>query len=800
MSKIDPRLKFLKAQKEDADLVALESDGRFGLQMEAVPAPRVRVLAQISGDPAAAEKKGLEISSIAGDVVAGMIDLDKVSDLARIGSVARIESSRPLTRELDVSLSEVRANLVHTGPPGHRGTGVIIGIIDTGIDWQHQSFRRQDGKSRILRIWDQSLNLQGTEHRPPGFTYGVEYTNTDIDAAISSANPLQVVRHQDRDPDAGHGTHVAGIAAGDGSIAGNGQPAFTYVGVAPEADIILVANSVTTEALGDSASTLDAVAYIFNVAATLNRPAVINLSQGDNLGPHDGTSLLERGIDNLLGAQGRAFVKSAGNEGSHNRHASGTVTAGATQQVRFNIPTGDTSPDTIDIWYPGADRFAFTITPPGGNASATVNPGSTRTFNLPNGNSVFVDSVLNDPNNNDNRIYVQLSAGTAGAIQTGNWTMNLTGVTVTNGNFHAWAERGGAVPRFLAPHLNNACTISIPGTAREVITAGSYVTKGTGVGSASSFSSRGPTRDGRNAPTIAAPGEQVMSTRAQGISFGTDQYHLLAGTSMSAPHVTGTIALMLQANPNMTQAAIRDCLTRNARTDAFTGATPNTTWGAGKLDTKAAFDCASPPKLKIADEPIPTIKFRDEPEPTLKFRDEPEPTLKFRDEPEPTLKFRDEPEPTLKFRDEPQPTLKFRDEPGPTLKFSDEPGTLPTIDRVKSPDRDKRPDLDTMKRPGTDVTRPPVSPERPGESAPFALATPHHSMAWTRSYPEAFAAMLEEYEGRLAEYERALADADAMFQQGQLTSEELQQADALYQEYMIVLAEYQSLSQSGQAE
>ena len=311
---------------------------------------------------------------------------------------------------------------------------------------------------------------------------------------------------------------------------------------------------------------------------------------------------------------------------------------------------------------------------------------------------MFVDSVLNDPNNHDNRIYVQLSPGTASVIQSGNWTINLTGTTVTNGRFHAWIERGHRVPQFLAPHVNSELTISVPGTATKVITATSYVTKGTGVGSISSFSSRGPTHDGRAAPTIAAPGQSIMSVRAQGILDGSDQYHLLDGTSMSAPHVTGVVALMLQVNPTMTQDQIRACLTGTARADAFTGAVPNTTWGAGKLDAKAAFDSAAPlPTMKAVDE-LPTIKIKDELPtmkavdelPTIKIKDE-LPTIKITDE-LPTIKFRDEPEPTSRVTDEPRPTLRFADEL-PTLRITDEPVTLPATDLVKRPGLEKPPRL-----------------------------------------------------------------------------------------------------------
>lgn len=602
MEKIDPALRFLGDQTK-TELRTLAEEAEFQIVAEPRQQPKTSVLVEFEGDLSEIESAGLEVRAVAGDVVTGEIALSKIDALAELDGVVRVEVSRALYAELDLALPESGADIVHTGPPGHRGAGVIVGIIDSGIDFTHQAFRRSDGTSRVLAIWDQGLAPQGAEASPAAFGYGVEYRQAAIDTALVAPNPFAVVRHQDQQipGDGFHGTHVAGIAAGDGSVAGQGRPAFTFVGVAPEADIVVVANTrgaATGErGLGDSADTLDAVRYIFDLAASLGRPAVINQSQGDNVGAHDGTSVLERGIDNLLGGTGRAMVKSAGNEGARNRHASGTVPATGTQQVPFNVPPNRAFPVTLDLWYDGAERIDFAVTPPGGGASGFVAPGSTTTLNLPNGNRVFVASDLNDPANNDNRIFAVITRGTAAAIQAGTWSFTLRGTTVVSGQWDAWIQRGDPSPQFLAPFRNPARTISVPGTSGEVITAASYVSRGAGLGSISTFSSLGPTRDGRAAPTVAAPGQTLMAPQPG--STG-DPYGLMQGTSMAAPVVTGTAALMLQRNPALTQAQIKSCLESTARSDAFTGTTPNNAWGAGKLDADQAFACARP-------RPIPTI-------------------------------------------------------------------------------------------------------------------------------------------------------------------------------------------------
>lgn len=588
--KLDPQLRFIQ-EAGKKELGNLAETRRFGL-MAGAAQPRTSVLVRFDGeDPATLEAAGLEIGAVAGDVVSGSIDVAELRALSDVDGVTVVEGARPMARELDLAVVDSRANQVHSGPPGLRGTGVVVGVVDTGIDWRHESFRRPDGTSRILFIWDQFLTPAAGESSPAGFAYGVEYSKVQIDGALAGTG---TVRHDDGDAGAGHGTHVAGIAAGDGSAPGGpgNPPAGTFVGVAPEADLIVVANQGGAPGLGDSARTLDAISYIFQRAAALNRPVVVNLSQGDNLGPHDGTSLLERGIDNLLGGPGRAMVKSAGNAAADRIHAEGTVTAGTPQVVQFVIGAGDNSPETIDIWYEGGDRFDFRITEPGGPTSATVSPGGSTTLTLSNGNRVFVDSRTADPNNGDNRIFLTISPGTAATLEAGTWSFTLTGTTVVNGRFDAWIQRGPRIAAFTAPHESSARTISTPGTAKKVITAASHITRGAGVGGISAFSSRGPTRDGRAAPDVSAPGQLIVSARAS--TLGGDTYHALAGTSMASPHVAGAAALMLQADPNLTQQKIKDCLRTTARVDAFTGVTPNTTWGGGKLDVQAACNCAAP--------------------------------------------------------------------------------------------------------------------------------------------------------------------------------------------------------------
>ncbi len=621
-NKIDPQLAMLveTAASNSEAMGELAESGFFGIETRAgekragrrgaATVDEVLVLVQSSGEADDLRSAGMTVRSEAGDVYTGTVPIDKIADLAATDGVELVESAREMYGELDLAIVDSRVNLVHQGPPGRRGAGVIVGVVDSGIDFTHPSFRREDGASRILFIWDQTLTRQGSEVQPAGFGYGVQYNNNQLNAALGAANPFATVRHRD-DPNAGgHGTHVAGIAAGDGSAAGQGRPAFTFIGVAPEADLIVVkVGGSGAEGLGTSANALDAVNYCFQRAQALGRPIVVNMSLGDNLGPHDGTSLLERGLDNLLGGQGRAFVKSAGNVGNARHHAGGSVATGATVNVGFLEPEGNNTPDQLDFWYRGGDTFRASVVDSAGNATGWVNVGNATTFTLAGGNTVRIDHRNNDAFNGDKRIFITIQRGTATQIRPGNWSVRLRSVTSpAGGRFDGWIQRHNTLnqrPTFNAPFESNDRTISTPGTARNVITAANYITRGAGVGSLSASSSRGPTRDGRAAPTIAAPGSSIISAKFE--PGAGDAYVGMSGTSMAAPHIAGVIALMLQRDPTKTQQQLRDCLTSTARADGFTGPTPNTAWGAGKVDAQAALGCRAGPIRSVPVSACPVL-------------------------------------------------------------------------------------------------------------------------------------------------------------------------------------------------
>jgi len=473
------------------------------------------------------------------------------------------------------------------------GSGALIGIIDSGFDLTHPGFLDAQGKTRILAAWDQ-VNLGSSAGPPPSaFGYGVEYTGAMIDEHVAAQRTIIVKNHERA---GAHGTYVAGIAAG------NGTPDGLYKGIAPGADLILVTyrNDVP---IGGSPYVCDAIEYIRKLSRALGRPVVINLSQGDNLGSHDGMSRLERAIDQVI-EEGRVLVVvSAGNErgGPASHHAQGKVEQGSELVLTFALAESAdhaVNGDAIELWYSGSDRFAIALQTPGGKRSDFIEPNEGVLLEFPAGNRAHVHSQTSHPTNGDNCIRIVLERGEK--WDTGLWQIILRGDKVKHGDFDAWADRPNAVTVIdFRSHQCDASTITLPGNSRRAITVGAFISRPSPgdenyevKGNFASGSSIGPTRDGRIKPDLTAPGTLVMAPRIcrNGHSI---HYDPMSGTSMAAPHVTGVVALLWSLWPELAADQIRDALLSTARNDSFTGVTPNTNWGQGKLDAREAYESLS---------------------------------------------------------------------------------------------------------------------------------------------------------------------------------------------------------------
>ena len=567
-------------------------------------------------DPEILREKGIHVRTIAGDIVTATVSPSHIEAISGLSSVFRIEAAAVCKPMLDESIPEMRVNLIQDGAFGHDFSGheVIVGIYDSGIDWSHPDFIDDAGNSRILYLWDQTEN---SGNPPLGYLYGSQYTREDINDEIDGS-PVGVVQGKDF---WGHGSHVAGIAAGNGRATGNGLPSDVYIGVAPGADLIIVKG-------GDDFfmedRIIDGIDYIFRKAESLNpsRPVVINLSVGgSHLGPHDATSGYERAIDNLLlGTTGRAIVIAAGNDGDDPVHFGKAFTIGlgrdtltVTFSVDANVP-GVEDFVSFDVWYPvGADLEVTVITP----ADTSLGPiGSDHSETWETGEGKII--VDNANRVNDNReLFITLRDVRSNEVvvdnlNTGSWKLLFAGLLYADstGKFDGWLYES-SMGAHIVDGWDATTLLAEPGNSRLSITVGSYTSRtewpslhtnpwgpgGLALGALSPFSSPGPTRDERQKPDIVAPGEYILSSLSSDIPTppiehitATDGVHwAMKGTSMSAPHVTGLVALMFEADPGLSASEIKRDLIFSARKDEWTG---DEVWnqyrGYGKVDALEA--------------------------------------------------------------------------------------------------------------------------------------------------------------------------------------------------------------------
>mgnify|MGYP005836617065 CR=1 FL=1 len=537
---------------------------------------------------------GAELVATAGEITVARVTLAQLRLLAQNPDVIYIEAAHRLAPGLDKSVPAIGVDRLRQGEPALRGRGVLIGAVDTGIDYEHLDFRFDadgDGfeeSSRIAYIWDQ------TETGPWGdraaVPFGTEYTRREIEADLAPVPRLgeRMVRERD---EVGHGTHVLGIAVGDGSSSTAG-----YVGLAPEAELIVVKTSFYTS------DVVSGVAYIFDRAAELGRPCVVNLSLGGHFGPHDGTSNFDLALEGLLGP-GRIIVTSAGNEGDEPIHIGGKLArSGSSAQFSF-IPAEETV--YLNIWYSGAAEFELELGAPvsGGLVQVVAAGPGEMVVRETAGGRVSIDNASGgpDPNNGDKEIGVLLENVALGQP----WSVRLI-ARAGSGRFDGWPGLA-SMGEFLQG--DSAMTISEPGNGRRIVTVGAYTTRvewqsqdgneyhfrgASPVGQLAPFSSHGPTRDGRQKPDLAAPGTAIAAPLASGSELSgipelvlPDRAHVIfQGTSMAAPHAAGTVALMLQTYPGLEPGEAARKLRETAVRDSLTGANPGELWGFGKLNAE----------------------------------------------------------------------------------------------------------------------------------------------------------------------------------------------------------------------
>ncbi|TAL60143.1 MAG: T9SS type A sorting domain-containing protein, partial [Bacteroidetes bacterium] len=582
----------------------------------------------------------IKINTKVKDIWSAQVPIQSLKPLVSLPGIIYVEAGGKVKKNLDQARIDTRVDLVNNGfqlPMPYNGQGVIIGDIDIGFDFTHPVFKDQTGNNlRISRVWNQNDNT-GTP--PVGFTYGVEYSGTAMLLTTGTDSTY-----------GSHGTHVMGIAAGSGYGSNN-----LYRGVASEAEIVMV--SYPEYAISLSAwesSVVDGLAYVFNYANSQNKPAVVNMSIGTLRGPRDGNSLFELSLDNLIKDK-NILVASAGNSGDSKMHVEKTINlATDTLKTLFRFDYGT----TIEIWgdYNQTLTLIVSVYDTIGNIVASTplyysanNPSAQISFPVnilgqQDTVDIYVTGESLSPMNNRPNFYVEVESR---KFNTYYASISVMGAS---GQVHAWNGYEYFYDRIQNQTVISGAiqgdgnyTIGAPGSAKKAITVGAYTTKNNYVnlnsqsmtidyyaplGQISPFSSKGPTLDERVKPDITAPGNEVVSgvsrfdvwsawsanssnVTAQYIN-GPDTFYYasFAGTSMSAPVVTGIVALMYEANPNLSYQQVVDIIKTTARQDSFTGtisSSGDNTWGWGKVDAYAAVKASLTAGIEDGNNNLPEI-------------------------------------------------------------------------------------------------------------------------------------------------------------------------------------------------
>lgn len=483
-----------------------------------------------------------------------------------------------------VSLEKSGVISVQRQPLSLTGQGVVLAFADTGIDYRNEVFRKADGSTRILALWDQTVQ-SGTP--PEGYYYGSEYTREEINRALAAENPYEIVPSRD---EIGHGTALASVAAG--SVTDGG---LTFRGAAPDADIVVVKLKeckpylrdyylISEETAYSETDIMLAVKYIQEFLISFERPVVLCLGIGTNWGDHTGSSPLARYLSALGTRRGMEIVICGGNEGSAAHHAQGRLEIGNgnLEYKDVEIRVGERERGFfLEIWGNMTDTLLVEIGSPGGETLPSVSPVLGRSISyrfVYEQTEVEVYNVRVESDTGQQLILMRFSAPTAGI-----WRIRVSaGGAVQNGNFHMWLPITAFLSGetyFLEPAAE--VTLTEPSNAVNVLTLSAYNDENNSFYIASG---RGYTRNNRIKPDLSAPGVNVSAVNGRA-----------TGSSIAAAIAAGGAAQFMQwavverNRPFVNSADVRNYFIRGAVRETDT-TYPNRQWGYGRFHLEGTFD------------------------------------------------------------------------------------------------------------------------------------------------------------------------------------------------------------------
>lgn len=492
------------------------------------------------------------------------------------------------TLQSNIALEEMGIRKVQSNPNfSLYGSGTLIGIVDSGINYQHPAFLYADKSSKIVSIWDQSIT---DEEAPvnPSFPYGTIYTRVDINRALQQPDPLVVVPTTD---EIGHGTAIAGLAAG------SMDEDNSFSGTAPLSELIVVKLKQAKNVVKDFFSiSQDAVCYqetdimlgikyIVEVAKELRRPLVICVAFGTNQGPHDGLGALSSYLANLTSLPQTCVITCTGNEGNAQRHYSDTILP-TDPYKEFELLVGEKDKDFfIEIWLEPIQRITLEVTSPTGERVSTISPGirqfKKQTFVF-GPTEICINSITTVSESGKQLVWLRFKK-----TQNGLWKLRYDNLDKTTSRLNAWLPSGDIISNdtyFL--QADPETTITSPGNSIAPITITSFNTLEGGI---SYFSGIGFTATNEIKPDLAAPGTDLKAPSNK------NGYVVATGTGSATALTVGAVALLMEwavvrgNYTNITGREIKTLLIRGAKRENYLEY-PNRLWGYGKVDLYGVFE------------------------------------------------------------------------------------------------------------------------------------------------------------------------------------------------------------------
>ena len=441
---------------------------------------------------------------------------NELDTFSRNEQVIFIEKPKNLLLNRQPSIAASCMLSVKNPPLSLTGRGVFVAVIDTGIDIFHPDFIDDDGNTKIYELWDQTVS--GTPPSP--FVNGNVYTREEINAVLHSENGRRMFESRDN---SGHGTHVASICAGRN-------------GVAPEAELIVVKLGDTRErGFPRTTQMMTALQYVISTSSKLTKPVAINISYGHNYGDHRGNSLLETFVSQIAGQWKCSICIGTGNEGNSGRHKQGKIAA-KRENILFNIAPFEQNLN-LQIWKDFVDTFQMVLISPSGTRHEITDQQGKSQYMYGN-TMIFVYNGYPTPYNVRQEIYFSFIPMEGEYIESGQWELQISPVDIRNGEYQMWlpvSAGSNQETRFLEP--DKVFTLTIPSTARNVISVGAYDVR---YQTYADFSGRGDQKFCVNKPDLVAPGVGILAAAVGGGES------VLSGTSMATPFVAGSAALLME--------------------------------------------------------------------------------------------------------------------------------------------------------------------------------------------------------------------------------------------------------------